>query len=155
MPFHHSSSRTGRRSSRDRIDASRSSAQTPVEDGVLVLYGERAKSSRRPASGEMPGDVTLARLRAERDATREEVEYLKEQLQSMSAYHAHVLEEERRHMLEQLASLASGLAMLREELHSRTYARGTTTWSARAPLTRTSDDELLTTTTNGDGTGTR
>ena len=96
MPFHRSSSPTDRRSQRDRIDASRSSAQTPVEDGVLVLYTERDESSRRPVSREMRGDVTLAQLRAERDAA-----------------------------------------------------------SARAPLTRTSDGELLITTTNRDGTGTQ
>ena len=153
MPFPRSSSPTGRRSQRDRAHASQTSARTPVAKGVLVLCAEVDESSLRPASrNPTPGDLTLAQLWAERDTLREEVEYLKEQLHGLSAYHAHVLKEERGQVLEELARLASEQAMMRKDLHRRMYTGATSTWSACAPLTAGGP---LTTTSDWGGTDTR
>jgi hypothetical protein len=101
----------------------------------------------------MLDDEMLAQLRSERDAAREEIAYLKEQLRSLAAYHAHLLEQERHRMLDELAKIASQMSTLREELHRRTFPGVPGVGSARVALTAVSSDGDGTG-TDGDGTGT-
>jgi hypothetical protein len=140
MPFQRDTSSPGRQSrSRDRPDALQVSAARDA-DGVLVLYAEGSEPSLRPASTDpMPEDAVLARLRAERDAALEEVAYLEEQLRSLRAYHAHLLDEERRRMFDERTGMATELASLREELQRRTCPDAMPRRSARGPLIMTSD----------------
>lgn len=90
----------------------------------------------------MSEDAVLAPLRAERDAALEEVAYLEEQLRSVSEYHTHLLDEERRRMFDERTQLTTELASLREELHRRTYPGVGATRSARRPVTTTSDGDV-------------
>ena len=148
MPFHRASSSTGRQSrGRARPDTLHVSAPARDVDGVLVLYAEGGEPSPSPAStNPTPEDAVLAPLRAERNAALEEVAYLKEQLRSLSAYHTHLLDEERRRMFDERTAMATELASLREELQRRGYPGARATRSARAPRTTAS---------GGDGAGTR
>ena len=92
----------------------------------------------------MPEDAVLAPLRAERDAALEEVAYLKEQLRSLSAYHTHLLDEERRRMFDERTQLATELASLRQDLQRGTFPGGRAAWSARGPLTSIPDGDVAT-----------
>ena len=67
----------------------------------------------------MPDAAALAQLRAERDAALEEIAYLKEQVRSTSAYHAHLFEQERDRMHAEHQALLRELAILGEELQCR------------------------------------
>ena len=148
MPFHRDSSSTGRQSrGRARPDTLHVSALARDADGVLVLYAEGRELPPCPApTNPTPEDAVLASLRAERDAALEEVAYLKEQLCSLSAYHTHLLNEERRRMFDERTQLPSELVTLRDELQRRAYPGARATRNARAPST---------TALGGDGAGTR
>jgi hypothetical protein len=112
-------------------------------DGVLVLYVEGAEPSARPVPEDlMLEDAVLGSLRAERDAALEEVAYLREQLRSVSAYHAHQLEEERGRMFDERTQLASELAAMRDELRRRTYPGRNAIWSRAGSPTSTSDADV-------------
>lgn len=132
MPFHRDS-RTGR-PGRVR-PTSRASARPRAADGVITLYvvdGEQVDGELPPPSApteSMPEDERLAHVLLERDRALEEVAYLEEQLRSLSAYHIHLLDEERQRMFDERTQLATELAVLREELQRRAYPGGSTAWS--------------------------
>jgi hypothetical protein len=111
-------------------------------DGVLVLYAEGAEPSPRFAPKDPMSDAVLGQLRAERDAALEELAFLREQLRSLSAYHTHLLDEERRRMFDERTELATEVATLREELQRRTYPSGKAMWSTLGPPTTTPDEEI-------------
>lgn len=115
-------------------------------DGVLVLYAEgHERSSRSEPKDHMSDDAVVAPLRAERDAALEEVAYLREQIRSMSAYHAHLLEEERGRMFDERTQLATELAALREDLQRRAFPGAVATSRARGALAATSDEDSTST----------
>ena len=147
MPVHRDSSSISRQSrGRARPDILRVSAPAHDADGVLVLYVEGSEPPPGPAPTDpTPEDAVLAPLRAERDAALEEVAYLREQLRSVSEYHTHLRDEERRRMSDERTQLAIELTSPRGEMQRRTYPGTIATGRARGPLTIASD---------GDGAGT-
>ena len=141
MHFHRDSPPGRQSRGRARPDSPHVSARARDADGVLVLYAQEGEPPLRPAPKDpMSEDAVLAPLRAERDASLEEVAYLREQLLSLSAYHTHLLDEERRRMFDERTQPAKELTSLREELHRRTYPGAMATRSARGPQTTRSDD---------------
>ena len=144
MTFHPDAS-PPRRRSRGRTRPDRLHASAPVRDadGVLVLYAEGGAPDPRCTQKEsMPEDAVSTSLLAEYDAALEEIAYLKEQLGSLSAYHTHLLDEERRRMFDERTQLASELASLREALQRRTLPGVMATSSAGAPPTSAPDGNI-------------
>jgi hypothetical protein len=148
MSSHRGPSSKGRRPRGDaRTGTSQTQPRARDADGVIMLYADGADPSPRPVPKDsMSEDVALAQLRAERDAALEVVAYLKQQLCCVCAYHAHLLEEERRRMFQERMELAGQLALLHEELYRRTHPDAITARTVRRPLRRASDE---------DGTGAR
>lgn len=141
MPFLPDSSSTSRRSRGDTLHVG---ARPRDADGVLVLYVEGGESPPRIAPADpAPEPTVLAQLRAERDAALEEVAYLREQLRSVSEYHTHLLDEERRRMFDERTQLATELASMREDLQRRTFPGALAAWSARAPFTGESGADAI------------
>ena len=60
--------------------------------------------------------AALAQLSAEHDAALEDVEFLQEQLRSATAYHAHLLDNERVRLLTEHRALLRELTILDDEL---------------------------------------
>ena len=145
MPLHRDSSSSGRRSRGGiRPDNLHVNARVCNADGVLILYADEGEPLPGAAPQDpMPDDGALTQLRTERDTALEEVAYLKEQLCSLSAYHSHLLDEERRRMFDERTQLATQLASLREELQGRTYLRAGASWSPRGPLAAVSDADVI------------
>ena len=141
MPFHRDSSSTGRRSrGRASSDASQASPRARDANGVIVLYADEDELRPRPAPKDlMSEDLEVAQLRADRDSALEEIAYLKEQLRSLGAYHAHLLNEERQRMLDEQTQLARELSAMREEMQRRTFPRAMATSSAGRPLATAPD----------------
>ena len=127
MPAHHDGSSRGT-GPRGRLRRSHSSlhAAGRRNDGILVLVPhdpshDPSRDARALPADPMPTDAALAQLRAERDVALEEIAFLKEQLRSMSAYHAHLFEQERAYMHAEHQALLRELALLGEELQRRAF----------------------------------
>lgn len=89
-------------------------------DGILALVPhDPSRDARALPADPMPDAAALAQLRVERDAALEEIVFLKEQIRSVSAYHAHLLEQERARMHAEHQMLLRELAILGEELQRR------------------------------------
>jgi hypothetical protein len=147
MPIRRDTSSISRSRSRTRSHSRQASARARNANGVLVLYAEGAEPTPRPAPKDsMSEDSILASLRAERDAALEEAAYLREQLRSLSAYHIHLLDEERRRMFDERTQLATELVTLREELHRRAYPGGKVAWNAGGSSAAASDGHVTGTT---------
>lgn len=97
----------------------------------MLVPSDSPRDGSATSSNPMFDDAALAQLRADHDAALEQIAFLEEQLRSTVAYHTHLFERERAHLLVEHQTLLRELATLSDELQRR--ARDETTPVAAHP----------------------